>query len=348
MNMSERKLASIQKILALDPIEGADKIEVATILGWKCVVPKGQHRVEELVVFFEIDSLLPRTEWSEFLFKDNREKFRLKTIRLRGQISQGLVLPLNILEKDANIESNYGEIYHEDDDVTTILCIEKYEPYIPAHLSGVIKSSFPSFIPKTDEERIQTCKGFIDMIDGYEVLVTEKLDGSSMTVYLKDGEFGVCSRNLDLKETEDNAFWKTARKLDLENKLKKLQFNCSLQGELVGQGVQSNKYKLNDVNFFIFNVFNIDEFEYLSEDEAMLLVDAMGLLTVPRFDKFVFNKELHSVDNLVELSKGMSFAGDNIIREGIVIRPVNKMRHPKFGRVSFKIINPEFLLKYGE
>lgn len=139
-----RKLASIQRIKALEPIEGADAIERATVLGWQLVVKKDEFRVGELCIYCEIDSILP--EKPEFEFLKSRG-MRIRTIRLRGQISQGICFPLSFLPAETLIE--------EDSDVTEILGVTKYEPPIPASLAGVMKGAFPSFIPKTDETRVQ-------------------------------------------------------------------------------------------------------------------------------------------------------------------------------------------------
>jgi RNA ligase (TIGR02306 family) len=234
----ERKLASVRRITNLSPIDGADKIELATVDGWKVVVAKDVgHKIGDLIIYCEIDSFLPIKEEFEFLRKssykkmsDGTEGFRLKTIRLRGQISQGLIIPISVLNPpDTNI---YVEPF-EGLDVTEMLGIVKYEPPIPAELAGKVKGLFPSFIPKTDEERVQNYSDRYQewtLQSKHQFYVTEKLDGSSSTFYYNNGEFGVCSRNLELLETEGNTFWKVARELDLENKFKSLGRNLALQG----------------------------------------------------------------------------------------------------------------------
>ncbi len=215
----ERKLATIRKITNITPIEGADKIELVTVGGWKVVAAKDvNHKIGDLVVYCEIDSFLPIKEEFEFLRKssykklsDGTEGFRLKTIKLRGQVSQGLILPIKELSIFQFASSSN---LSEGDDVTDILGITKYEPPIPAELAGKVKGGFPHFIPKTDEERVQNLSKEYDewkLQSKHKFYVTEKLDGSSATYYIKDGVFGVCSRNLELLETEGNTFWKVAR-----------------------------------------------------------------------------------------------------------------------------------------
>ena len=228
MNVMERKLATIRKISNLSPIEGADKIEVATIDGWKVVVAKDvNHKVGDWVVYCEIDSFLPIKEEFEFLRKSSYKKmgdqegFRLKTIKLRGQVSQGLILPMSVF-------GDFGWTVYEGLDVTERLGIVKYEPPIPAELAGKVKGLFPSFLRKTDEERVQNLTSEYEELKKQKFYVAEKLEGSSATFYYKDGEFGVCCRNLELLESEGNTFWKVARELDLENKMRNFGINIFL------------------------------------------------------------------------------------------------------------------------
>ena len=244
----ERKLATVRIINDIQPIDGADMIELAIVDGWKVVVAKNVvHKVGDMVIYCEIDSFLPVKEEFEFLRKSSYKKmgdqegFRLKTIKLRGQVSQGLILPIHVLP--------LLEMVHEGQDVTEMLGIVKYEPPIPAELAGKVKGLFPSFIWKTDEERVQNLASEYELYktknkDGMKFYVTEKLDGSSATYYFNNNEFGVCSRNLELLETEGNTFWKVARELDIENKLRNLGYNICIQGELIGEGIQGNPYRI--------------------------------------------------------------------------------------------------------
>lgn len=340
----ERKLASIQKILNLEPIEGADSIEKATILGWKCVVKKGQFAVGDLCVFLEVDSLIPKAEWSQFLFKGDKadkNEIRLRTVRLKKQTSQGLALSLTIIP----YAGTASKLITEGEDVTDVLNIKKYEPPVSANLAGLIKGSFPAFIKKTDETRIQTVPNILERHKDKYFFMTEKIDGSSMTVYMKDGEFGVCSRNLDLKEDENNAFWKKARELDLKNKLSQIAGSFALQGELYGEGIQKNKYKVQGTHFALFNIFDIKEGKYLSYNAFIQWAYDLGLKTVPLLGEIKLN---HSVDDLVKLSIGFSKINPNVQREGIVLRSVIEEQDEDLGRLSFKVINPEFLLTHGE
>ncbi|MFN0201713.1 MAG: RNA ligase (ATP), partial [Bacteroidia bacterium] len=165
-----RKLASIQKIIQLEAIPEADAILKATVLGWQLVVKKGEFQVGDDCVYCEIDSLMPDRPEFEFL---KPRGMRIRTVRLRGQISQGICFPLSILPENTPIEEGL--------DVTEMLGITKYEPPIPAQLAGTVKGLFPSFIPKTDETRVQVLQEVLDEYKDETCYITEKLDGSSVT-----------------------------------------------------------------------------------------------------------------------------------------------------------------------
>lgn len=321
-------LASIQRIKSLSPIDKADKIEKAEVLGWQVVVEKGKYNVGDLIIYVEIDTILPEEEWSEFL----RDKgFRIRTVKLRGQISQGIVFPLSILPQE-----NYP--VYEGMDVSTILNIKHYEKPIPVSLHGLVRGSFPSCVPKTDEEKIQNHPEFFDMLKDRMIYITTKCDGTSATFLLKNCDYHVCSRNLSLKPDVENIYWKMSEKYDIENKLRERGRNVAIQGELCGPSIQGNKIKLKEHDLFVFNVFDIDEYRYLEYDEFMMFCDEMGLKTVPVETIELFKYDL---DSLIERAKGYYTMGS--LKEGIVIRTVEGSP-----RISFKVLNNDSLLKNGE
>jgi RNA ligase (TIGR02306 family) len=335
-----RALAHIERIKKVEPIEGADRIEKATILGWEVVIKKDEFKVGDLVVYIEIDSILPEREEFEFL---REKKFRIRTVRMRGQISQGIAFPLSILPGRGKCPPLPLQI-EEGLDVTEALNIQKYEPPIPAQLSGIVKGGFPSFIPKTDEIRIQSVPDVLVRHKGKVFYISEKLDGSSATYYLRDGEFGVCSRNLELKETDQNTFWIIARNNDIENKLRAYGRNVAVQGEVIGPGIQKNRYKLKQPSLFIFSVFDIDNYKYADFKKFTEFASNYGFDAVP-----ILNTEYvldNTVEELVELSKGTSTLNEEIQREGIVMRTLVECQDEELGRLSFKVVNPEYLLKY--
>jgi RNA ligase (TIGR02306 family) len=358
----ERKLASIQIVKDVRPIVGADAIEVVRINNWDVVSKKGEYKVGDFCIYCEIDSFLPIKEEFEFLRKtsykkmsDGSEGFRLRTIRMRNQLSQGLLLPISILEGPDEMKIGISEqpwgnqlqlgpydnalVIKEGVDVTEMLGIVKYEPPIPAELQGKVKGMFPSFIRKTDEERIQNLSSEYENIrlSNKGFYVTEKLDGSSATFYYKDGVFGVCSRNLELLETEGNSFWKVARELNLEKKLKSLGKNICIQGELLGPGVNGNIYKLNKHTLRIFNIYDIDLCKHYTLDVFINTIQNLKLQEIPILDS---NFDLpKTIDELLFIADGKSKLNGNIDREGLVIRSVDR-------KISFKVISNKFLLKY--
>ena len=333
---TERKLASVVKIVDIQPIVGADAIVVATVKGWKVVVKKDEYKVGDLAVYYEIDSFLPIRPQFEFLRKSSfkrmgsSEGFRLKTIRLRGQISQGLLTPI----PEGIINPKEG------DDLTEALDIVKYEPPIPAQLAGKIKGTFPSFIPKTDEIRIQNFENEVGFSPvGERVYVTEKLDGTSFTCYFNNGVFGVCGRNWELSETDDNSLWRMAKVLELKEKMTKHGKNIALQGELIGAGINGNLYGLSDHKLFFFTGYDIDKGRRMFFDELEWVLFGMDLQMVPVLEKygFVIPNEGNIVDYMLKYAEGKSVLNTEVDREGIVVRGLER-------EFSFKAISNSYLL----
>lgn len=337
----ERKLATIEVIKDIQPISGADSIEVVTVRNWKVVVKKGEFKVGDLCIYCEIDSVLPQRPEFAFLEKVN---YRIKTIKLRGQISQGICFPFNILE-NYNVPDNIKFGTKETligTDVTDIIGVTKYEPKIPAQLTGEVKGNFPSFIPKTDEERVQNLDWsfFYTKYSDKLFYVTEKLDGTSFTCYLYNNEFGVCSRNLELKEDENNTYWKTARKNDIENKLKKLGLDgIALQGEMIGPSIQKNPYKLSDIDVYFFSAFDINTQRYLTNKQFFELIEKLELKSVPIFEKEM--KLFEDVNDMIEFSNNKkSILNKNTDIEGLVWKYTDEDN-----KISFKVISNNYLLK---
>lgn len=375
-----RHLATIRKIKELRPIHNADRIEVAVIDGWECIVNKSDgFKVGDLVIYIEIDSVLPPKP--EFSFME-KYKYRVKTIKLRGQVSQGLVLPLKILE-DNDPTAEYTEIMsiEEGFDVTDVLGIKKYDPEAvkekawwsklavqnkvefpwwlkPFKRISFIRNwwinkhktidDFPTFIKKTDEERIQNVPVWFDRIKYGEIplTITEKMDGTSATFFLKDGKFGVCSRNKWLLKEDDSPYWTVAKKYCIEEVLRNLAgFGNNkglyvLQGEIIGKGIQGNKYHLSDFMFMPFNL--IINGKRLPYEQMVNALEPTSLNCVPLVEKHLVIPESWEIQDLVNYSKGISkYRNGKEQREGIVCR--NESHH-----ISFKVINPDFLLKEDE
>lgn len=341
-----RKLATVRKIDAINPIPNADAIEVATVGGWKVVVKKNEFNVGDMAVYCEIDSWMP-TEIAPFLSKGKEpNEFegvkgeRLRTVKLRGQLSQGMLLNMSIVEK---IIGNPMRKFQEGEDVTESLGIVKWEMPIPTQLAGLVKGNFPTSIPKTDQERVQNLVEEIKNAHakGMKFEVTEKLEGSSMTCYLIDNEFGVCSRNLDMKRDPNNTLWATAIHEKLEEKMRAVPTvsDFAIQGELVGPGIQGNIYKLKKHAFYVFDIYNISLGRHLTPIERQELV---RLVDLPHVPVIAVDKELGTgeVDYILDWADGKSAIGDmnSLWREGIVFKAMN-------GEYSFKAISNKYLME---
>jgi RNA ligase (TIGR02306 family) len=227
--------------------------------------------------------------------------------------------------------------FQDGDDVSEVLNIQKWERPMNAQLAGMARGNFPSVIPKTDQERVQNLVKEIAASVSLKFEVTEKLEGSSMTCYLIDGVFGVCSRNLDLKETTDNTFWQVARKEQIEEKMRSTgDGDWAIQGELIGPGIQGNIYKLAEPKFCVFDVYNIQAGDYLLPVFRRALIDRMGLKHVP---VLLVDKDLGvgSVDEILQWAEGRSKFNLTQEREGIVFKQVD-------GGMTFKAISNRYLI----
>jgi RNA ligase (TIGR02306 family) len=342
-----RKLASIRKIADIRPIPDADAIEVAVVDGWKVVVKKGEYSVGDLAVYLEIDSWVP-TELAPFLSKGQEPREyngvkgeRLRTVKLRGQVSQGLLLPLRPFFADWTDENFQKNILEDEervgDDLTEALGIQKWEPVLPAQLQGQVRGMFPTnLIPKTDQERIQNC--FQEIQDKGDVTyeVTMKLDGTSCTIFRWEGELRVCSRNLELKvneENKDNTLVAMALKIG-----DSIPDGFAFQGELMGPGIQGNRESFKDHKFFVFDVFNMFTNLYVSPIARREVCKQLNLEHVPVL--YQVSAAPESVDAGLAIAEGPSI--NHKIREGLVWK-CNE--DPGF---SFKTISNQFLLKGGD
>lgn len=355
-----RTLASVKVISEILPIEGKDKIGLATVDGWRVIVQKDQFEVGGKCVYCEIDSVLPEKPEFEFLRSKN---FRIKTMKMAGVISQGICFPMSVLPAGN---------YNVNQDVTNIIGIKQYEATMDVEAQKEVKVSkykfirwlmrfnwyrqfvykhdhragkgFPSFIQKTDETRIQNMPFLLQ--DKSKFIVTEKIDGQSgtfaltqkKTLFGKKFEYIVCSRNLRLFNKDNSSYWKVSDKYDIESVLKSIIGNnewVAIQGECVAPNVQGNKYGVSEADLYVFNVIypngrmgtvNASE---LCREEGLKFVPIVCSYTLP-----------DTVDEILAFAHGQSALG-NTIREGIVVRSID-------GKTSFKAVDPLFLIKYNE
>ena len=353
-----RNLASIQRITDLQPIEGKDKIVLATVLGWRVIVKKDEFQVGDQCVYVEVDSQLPEKPEFEFLRSKN---FRIKTMKMAGVISQGICFSMDILPKRA-------AAYSDGDDVTDLLGITKYDPYqneepqsAPRKKNPLMrykwyrrivlrkqkrKGGFPSFISKTDETRIQSAPWYLKDRE-HTYVATEKIDGTSGTwalvrhkrFLIKDKfEFIVCSRNMRLNR-DNSIYWQVAETYQIENALKNLIQKrdwIAIQGECIGPKVQGNKYKVTAPKMYVFNLVTPDG--RVGSLKAREILLTLGFDFVPIVNESFTLPE--TVEEMLEHAHGQSAIGDTI-REGLVVRSLD-------GKQSFKAVDPKFLLKYNE
>jgi len=333
-----RKLASIQQISKIEPIQNAERIERATVLGWQTVIRKGEFAVGDKVIFIEVDSLVPRMPQTEFLQKDPSIEFpvRLCTQKLRGCLSQGVALSVQGFDLP---NTDIGT------DVTDLLGITKHEYTISPDMIGTIADGFPTYlISGTELMRLQTCPNILIEKADTNVYVTEKCDGFSFTSFWnKDvGELWVCSSDVRLVDDGRNPCWKVANELDLATKLRGI--DIAIQGELVGPTIRGNKLGLDKLSLRVFNVYDMVQKRRLSLAESLVVVMALDLIFVPIIDAFI-KIGSRSLDEWLEAAQG-TYPGTKNPREGIVVKSlVYDYCETLYDDTCFKVLNNVHLLK---
>lgn len=382
----ERALAYTVTIDSITPIEGADNIELAHVGGWCVIIRKQEYKPGDMAIFCEIDSKLPEKEWSEFL---RPKKFKVKTYRL-GKfkvISQGLLLPMSILpegnyEIHTDVTKTLGITYYVAEDNARKaktnpnakydnMCIrnkkfaqKRWWKWLMKRLWGRKllfaffgskkdnPKKFPSWIKKTDEDRIENCMWMLDNKDPF--VVTEKIDGTSTTFFIdytkskRKPEFGVCSRNVRQVDMDQdtyfdcqNVYWEMCFQYEIEDALKSIakEYNVDrvvLQGKIYGESVQGNPYKLKERKFAAFNlVFNG---ERLGSLKAKSILDKYDIPFVPIIDENYILPDREDFEEFKKSADGMSTINKQTRREGFVYRSQD-------GKQSFKNISRNFLLK---
>jgi RNA ligase (TIGR02306 family) len=330
-----RSLVTIRRVEAVTRISNSDFLEVAHILGWKCVVKKGEFKAQDLGVYFEVDSFLPIEPRYEFLrsssFRDNEDNgagFRIKTVKMRGELSQGLLLPLQAFRE--------LEGFREGDDVTERLGVKKWYTPETSAVGGTIIGDLPYGIPSSDEIRIQSAPKLIETLRGKPYYITTKMDGASGIVYYIDGKIGCCSRNKEIKDEEQALYWAAVYKYGLKEKLARYGKNIVLTGEICGPGIQKNRLRIREREWYVFDVQDWDSGAYFSYGDAVKTCAGLGLCTVPleeRGEEFAY-----SMEDLLEKARGKYPSG--LDKEGIVVRHTI---YPK--SISFKVLNNDALLK---
>jgi RNA ligase (TIGR02306 family) len=353
--MTERNMARIVQIDNIIPHTNADSLEIAKISGWQVVVKKGEFKKGDHAVYAEIDSWIPETlcPWltpSGHFAKtfENVPGNLLRTRQFRGELSQGLLLPLSI----------HPELLGEDcpsvdTDVSDMLGIMKWEQPLPSNMQDGTRGNFPRIGIKTEEIRIQNCfRTVMEKIQNEDVRweIEEKIDGSSMSVINFDGEQHICSRNMELdSESESNIFSIMARKTNILSLLKKYDRPIQISGELIGGKIQGNPYKLSpgDYRWVIYDIYDLERKVRLTPDERYHVLEKIQDPEYPDFFKYAqlvpvidgdFDMTDHTVQSLLELAEGSSVLNIDVMREGVVIKCKNQP-------FTFKVISNSYLLK---
>ena len=346
-----RKLASIQRIWSIEPIEGADRIELAHVLGWQCVVNKGQFRTMDLAVYFEVDSFLSVRPEFEFLRTSSYKKtdimgegFKLRTLRFKGQISQGLLLPLSTfpeIPEDAKL----------GDDVTEILGVRKWEIEEKVTTGGTVIGTLPYDIPHTDETRVQAEPDLIKAFSGLEYYISTKMDGSSHSVGIDENGFHVTGHNFEYKDDGKSSFYIYVKERSLQDKMEAFAKENDLkeftiQGEFCGPGIQKNRLRLIKPEWYVFTVRENGKRVGLAR--MLEICKALGLEHVPIEETGSdLPSKYPTVEALLERAEGEYPKGGK--KEGIVIRPTS----PVFcdiisASLSMKVVSNRYLLKNEE
>lgn len=349
----ERALVYIVKINALKPIPKADRIEIAEINGWQCIVQKGKFGVGDLAVYFSIDTIPDLNDPNTAFMKNANKHGRIKTIKLRGVISQGLLGSINWVSSRGHDISGLKE----GDDITQLMGAIKYisadeQDVYPALVGSHIDSTlkFPPYVPKTSERRLQDSPEMPKEVKDHEVIITRKEDGCSATYILgPDGEFYIFGRNIgwSRKLIEENLvknhYVKVESMYSIEQSMRALGMVVAIQGEIVGPAVNSNRLKLDDYQYRLFNVWDIKTQQYLDWDSVVDIANKLKLQTVPVVFRGMGSIIGDTKEQYLDLAKRQMYSCD-IIAEGIVVK-TNDHKHPA-QRISFKVISNDYLLAH--
>lgn len=340
----KRALATIAKIDKIYEHPNADRLEIALVRGWQVIVLKNNYSEGERVIFFEIDSFIPTYDEFSFLEKsclrevEGVKGYRIKTVRLRGELSQGLVAKLDFLDT-----ITYGDQWINEPigtDVTKLLGVLNYNDLITEYnmkLGNLIPNH--SYVPKREEERVQN---LVDEWDFYQQLryyTTEKLEGMRCSIWKdRNEEIKYGTKNV-LINTPDHPFVLAMNGLGIPDILKKIDEPLVLAGELIGPKIQGNYYKLAKHQFYAFTLYNYNTRKRKSYKEYSEFCYTHGIPMVPLI---YFNIQLPKDPlTLVALANGKSRINQDVMREGLIYRSIDT-------NDGFKVVDNEFLINQVE
>lgn len=328
--MSNSKLATVQRISEVVPHHNADTLDIIKVLGWTCVAKKGEFEAGDLCVYVALDAILPERPEFEFL---RNKSFRIKTIKLRGVVSQGICFPIDVIPGRVAVCEGY--------DVTDRLGVAKYEKPVPKCQDAL--GHFPThLVSKTDEERVQNVPSLVDQLRNQEIYVSVKHDGTSATFIKQDGELRVCSRNMELKDG-NNVYWNMARLYHMDDNIPE---GFVVQGEIIGPGIQGNREGLEAPMLRVFNVVNADG-HVLNYRETVVFCQNHHFHVVQL--NYVGPNKFNSLEELISYADGVRYENNKNRAEGIVVRLADGRHNDELGKpFSFKVISNKYALKHGE
>lgn len=369
--MSEFKV-DVRKVIGIEPHFNAEKLEIIKVngLAYTIISAKGNYNIDDLVVVFQSDAVLPEDLIEYFKLNFLHKGNRVKEVKLRGVISQALVLPFTEIEQyavDKNNETLRDKIssyqyFYENNYIEACnnfnfseeLNVIKYEPPITFQ-QGNAKGSLPINVERYDLENAERNPDYFEELLKEVVVVSEKLEGTNISIHVDvEGEVHVCSRSLNLKEDSDGIYWKVAKQKNLHEIVKLIQkdwfettnewTSVTLRGELIGQNIQGNIYGIEGHEIYLFDI----KFGQNYADSGVLysMCRKYGLLHAPIVFRGNFSQFANTLDDLKTVSDGYSILNDDVLREGIVIRPVKeKMIRQGSTRLILKQRSPEYLSK---
>ena len=320
-------LSRVVTIQGIRPISEANSIQVYLVPGWQVIDRIGAFAVGDLVIHCMINTVFP----SDFTHTSFLNGKPLKTKKMMGELSQGLLLPTSVIPQDV----------HLDEDLTRVLGLRKWIPEVEKSLyqEGKDRAPFPSFIPKTDEERVQNSTNRLPHLSGAEVTITEKRDGTSVTYIYHQGTFMVASRNHVLLESTGH-YHQMGEFHDLSKNMTALGKNIAIQGEITGPKIGGNRHGLRKNQFNVFNIYSVDESRYLPWNQVVEICGILQLPIVRLVFQGVIPDENLTVDYFLKLAEDQRYENGKLA-EGIVVKTSDGPR------ISFKAISNEYLIKYG-
>lgn len=345
---------TVERIAEVWKHSNADRLEMARVasMSYQFVIAKASFQADDLVIYFPIDSLLPESIISALGLEgklSGPQRNRVKTVRLRGQISQGIVAEPGLLLTDWNNGN-----YHEGQDVTEQLGVVKYDPPPVPSQAGTLLP-LPPLVSVYDIEGAERFGNVVEKLLDEQVVITEKLEGShfAATIYA-DGEIVISQRRYKIEPVPEaeHDWHKAARLSGLREKLPALKAEIerqqgkpvevvTLRGEMIGTGIQGNYYHLpnQQVRMFELEVNG----EPVPARDFLALTGQFEIETVPVLTLNMTLRTWLNRRSIAEAADGVSVINPSLAREGIVIRPMQELRDLDFGRVIIKQRSPQYL-----